>query len=113
MISIERTLLRRLSAGTLVLLLAGAGLLYAGAGWLLTQQFDTALRTKFATLCSLTEEEGYDIELGFDERTMPEFFAAEEPEYFQMWLSEGELLFRSPSLGALDLPRRAGASESR
>jgi hypothetical protein len=39
---------------------------------------------------------------------MPEFSAEVAPEYIEMWLAGGERLYRSPSLGELDLPRFAG-----
>ncbi len=106
--SIRRTLLWRLFGGALVLLLVGAVFLYAGAGWLLTEQFDTTLRTKLAIFVTLIDEEGYRIELEFDEKSMPEYVASAEPEYFELWLFDGEVLYRSPSLGGSDLPRSFG-----
>jgi len=106
--SIRRTLLWRLFGGALVLMLVGTALLYAGAGWLLTEQFDTTLRTKLATFVTLIDEEGYNIDIGFDEKSMPEYVAAAEPEYFELWLFDGQVLYRSPSLGDADLPRSFG-----
>jgi len=53
--SIRRTLLARLSGGALVLPVLGAILLGAGVRWLLTRQFDAALRTKLATFSTLLE----------------------------------------------------------
>lgn len=110
--SIRRTLLWRLFGGALVLLLAGAALLHAGVGRLLTEQFDTTLRTKLATFTTLLEQEGWDIELGFVEDSMPEFHAPAEPEYFELWLLDGALLYRSPSLGDGDLPRSFGTESA-
>ncbi len=114
--SIRRTLLLRLFAGALGLLLAGAALLYLGGSWLLTEQFDAMLRTKLATFLTLVDEEGYFIELGLNQRSMPEYFAPKpsDPaapvpsEYFQVWLLEGPVLYRSESLGQSDLERRFG-----
>ncbi len=106
--SIRRTLLWRLLGGVLVLLVAGAALLYVGTRWLLTEQFDTTLRTKLATFVTLIDEEGYDIEISLDPKSMPEYVASEEPEYFQLWLFDGEVLYRSPTLGEADLTRSFG-----
>ena len=36
---------------------------------------------------------------------MPEFAPGKDPDYFQLWLDDGTVLARSPSLGARDLPR--------
>lgn len=106
--SIRRTLLWRLSGGALVLLLLGAILLGAGVRWLLTDQFDVTLRTKLATFATLLEQDGLDIEIGFVDQAMPEFSAEAEPEYIQMWIKDGETLYRSPSLEGGDLTRFAG-----
>jgi signal transduction histidine kinase len=109
--SIRRTLGLRLSLGALVILLAAAGFLYAGVRWLLTDQFDAALRSKMATFTTLTEQEGDYVELGFVELAMPEFSAASEPEYVQLWFADpGDdlVLYRSPSLGEDALPRLGG-----
>ncbi len=102
--SIRRTLLRRLFLGALVLMIVGAILLDTGVRLLLTEQFDTTLRQKLATFATLMEEDGYDIDLGFVEKSMPEYSAAEKPEYFELWLRDGEVLYRSPSLATNDLP---------
>ncbi len=106
--SIRRTLLWRLSAGALVLLLLGAALLGWGVRWLLTEQFDATLRSKLATFATLLEQDGWAIELGFVDQAMPEFSATTEPDYIEMWLADGQALYRSHSLGAGDLPKFAG-----
>ncbi|MFN0009779.1 MAG: sensor histidine kinase [Planctomycetota bacterium] len=106
--SIRRTLLWRVSAGALVLLLLGGVLLGAGVRWLLTEQFDATLRTKLATFATLLEQDGLDIEIGFVDQAMPEFSAASEPEYIQLWFTSGEPMYRSPSLEGSDLPMFSG-----
>ena len=45
------------------------------------------------------------IALEFDPSRFPEFQRAERPEYFELWGPGGEVLYRSRSLGAKDLPR--------
>jgi two-component system sensor histidine kinase QseC len=97
--SIRQALLARLLGGALVLLLAGALLLIAGVRALLTAQFDSSLHAKLRAFAALIEQEGYAIELNFIDQAMPELSAEVEPEYISMWLA-GEVLYRSPSLGA-------------
>jgi hypothetical protein len=112
--SIRRALRLRLSAGALVLLLAAAGLLYGGVRFLLTEQFDAALRAKLASFATLIEQEGDYVELGFIELAMPEFSAEREPEYLELWFAgrpDDWVLYRSPSLGEGDLPRLGGTEE--
>ncbi len=111
--SIRRTLRLRLSGAALVLLFAAGSLLYGGVRWLLTEQFDGALRSKLATFTTLIEQEGEYVELGFVELAMPEFSATSEPEYLQLWLDRPDdwVLYRSPSLADGDLPRLAGTEE--
>ncbi len=111
MSSIRSRLLWRLSLGALVLLLSGAGLLYAGVRWLLTDQFDASLRTKLSTFSTLIEQDGWDIEIGFVEQAMPEFSAEVDPEYIELWPpppEDEEWQYRSPSLGEGHLPKLAG-----
>ena len=112
--SIRRTLGLRLLASALVLLVAAAGLLYGGVRWLLTDQFDTTLRSKLATFTTLTEQEDDFVELGFVDLAMPEFSAESGAEYVQLWLADdpdGFVIYRSPSLGEVSLPRLGGSEE--
>ena len=106
--SIRQALLWRLLGSALALLLAGALLLIAGVRQLLTAQFDAALHTKVRTFATLIEQEGYAIELNFIDHAMPELAAEVEPEYLEMWIAGGEVLYRSPGLAGGDLPYLAG-----
>jgi signal transduction histidine kinase len=110
----------------LLLLVAGAVfcvLVHA----LILDAFDESLEARAAALASLTSREGRIIEIDFDLDYMPAYagpetaeeeaagpeddVAAEEdddddvdPAYFQMFLEDGRVVRRSPSLGAADLP---------
>jgi two-component system sensor histidine kinase QseC len=106
-----RSLRRQLLVGLLVALaVTGVGV------WLVVRralgaQFDGALSAKgnlFATVIKDDPEKG--VELDLDETPMPEFERRQEPEYYQVWLPDGRVLARSPSLGTAGLapPARPG-----
>lgn len=64
---------------------------------LLLNQFDVALESKARALVTLTKFDGTEVELDFADEFMPEFEAPENPEYFELFLGNGELLERSHS----------------
>lgn len=115
MTSIRRELRQRLCASALVLLLAAACLLYFGVRWLLVDQFDDGLRAKLGTFTTLIEQDGDLVELDFIDLAMPEFSADDQPEYVQMWLADRDddyVLYRSPSLAEMHLPRLSGTESA-
>jgi signal transduction histidine kinase len=71
----------------------------------LSAEYDRALRAAASTLQAVTEQESGGIEFEFTHELMPEFQAANQPEYFQVWLTGGTVVARSESLGRGDLPR--------
>jgi two-component system sensor histidine kinase QseC len=105
--SIRTAIVAGLAGGTAALLIAGAIALTWGARRLLIDQFDAAAASKLSMFAALFEQEGPRIELDLVDEVLPEFRAGERPEYFQVWRADDELA-RSPSLGALALPRRVG-----
>ena len=77
--------------------------------WLLTGQFDADAPDEARDLRHADREEGDDVELGFIEQTMPEYFTAAEPEYFELWLLDAPtVLLPLPVAGEGDLPRTFG-----
>ena len=104
-----RSLRTRLVASTVV----GAALVLVAAGvalYLLVRdglvaRFDVAMRDKACLLASATEFEGGEVDLEFDDLDMGEFAAAGRPAYLQVWLPDGTVLYRSPSLGGGNLDR--------
>lgn len=76
------------------------------------EEFDVALLAKAQALTALIDEEKGVIEFDYDSKSMPEFSRAERPEYFQIWLDDGSVLFRSERL-TTDLPRGGSAPETR
>lgn len=75
-------------------------------------EFDASLAGKVRALAALVEQEGGEVEVEFDERSLLEFAASAEPEYLQVWLAEGEVLYRSSSLGSHSLERMGGRLDS-
>jgi two-component system heavy metal sensor histidine kinase CusS len=101
-------------------LLAGTGLLLAAGGVLLDRvissrllrEFDAALLAEAKSLQASTEQQDGAVTLEFAAAVMPEFAPGKDADYFELWLGQGAVLARSPSLGSHDLPRAAGAAGS-
>ncbi len=72
----------------------------------LETDFDDNLLTKSKALVTLTKQNNGVVELDFADEVMPEYDAAVAPEYFQLWLANGELVERSRSLDGQDLPHK-------
>ncbi len=64
---------------------------------LLLDQFDVALESKARALVTLTKFDGKEVELDFADEFMPEFEAPDNPEYFKLFLDNGDLLEQSHS----------------
>jgi two-component system heavy metal sensor histidine kinase CusS len=94
-------------------LLAGAGLLLAAGGLLLDRvisarllrELDSALIEQAKSLQASTEQDDGRIALEFAAGVMPEFSSIKDPDYFELWIGDGKVLARSPSLGTRDLSR--------
>lgn len=95
-----------------ILVLAGGFVLHSAVKKLLIAQFDHALLTKVRALTSFPERDRVGINLGFTERPFPEFHGGPHAEYFQVWLSDGSILAKSPSLSTNGLPKRVGTDEA-
>ena len=107
--SVRRALLIGTGIGTALLLSASGLSLYALVRSDLRAQFDDALLGKARLLASTVEETPLGIEIEFDDLDMREFLAETGPGFLQLWSSAGETIFRSPSLGSMDLPSRTAA----
>ncbi len=101
----------RLLVGTLVanaILLAGcAVLVYLSVRSSLHREFDLSLGTQARALTSLVEQDGAHLQLEYDAEQLPEYARTDRPEYFCFWTSDGQVLYRSPSLGSAVLPPAA------
>lgn len=74
----------------------------------LLAEFDYALLAKLRALTMFPEIDRSGVDLGFTARPMPEFERNDRAEFYQVWLHDGTVLSRSPSLGADSLERRHG-----
>ena len=101
--SLRSQLLLGTATGTTLVLLASSALLYALISRALWSEYDASLATKLRSLAVMVEQEGGQLELDFHEARLPEFERADRPEFYQAWLSGGEVLARSRSLGNRDL----------
>jgi two-component system sensor histidine kinase QseC len=63
----------------------------------LTDQFDVAMESKARALITLTKNDTRKLEIDFADEFMPEFEHPNNPEYFELFLSDGTLLERSHS----------------
>jgi two-component system heavy metal sensor histidine kinase CusS len=110
--SLRLQLLLGTALGTTAVLLVSGGVLYALISRVLRADFDDALAAKARSLAALAEldEDGLEFELAA--ASLPEFAAAERAEYYQVWLPDGVVFARSPSLGNGDLEQIAGTSDA-
>jgi signal transduction histidine kinase len=97
--------------GVLALVLAAFSLgihaLIARALW---RQFDDRLAGDAAAVAGMAEQDpGESPELEFE--TLPDFDPGPSAAYYQLWLDDGRVLGRSPSLRDRDLPRAAAAAD--
>ena len=101
-----RSLRGRLLIGTTAV--TAAALLVLGAAIdttvrrALLSEFDTALIAKATSVASMVEQHGGRVQFEFQSSMMPEFAAAKDPEYFEVWLKDRPFV-RSQSLGTSDL----------
>lgn len=107
--------MRSLRGRLIVWLLAGTGLLLVGGGLILDRvitsrlrrEYDAALVARARSLGTLTEQGNGKIWLESVDGGTPEFGLTENPDYFEIWRSDGAVVQRSRSLGTRDLPHSA------
>jgi two-component system sensor histidine kinase QseC len=108
MTSLRQRLTWFLALGLGALLAVAVAAVYPAAHRWLTAEFDAALLAKSRALTTLPGAGREGINLAFTERVLPEYQRTNAPEYFQVWLGDGVVLARSPSLGTGSLPQRVG-----
>jgi len=110
--SIRRQLTLNLLTGFGLLLVCSMTAIYFLTRLALLKEFDASLQAKAWTIISATEcgRDGIHVELPDDY-----FEKANEdatPQYYEMWQVDGGVCARSPSLTAVDLPRRFGRTDA-
>lgn len=88
----------------LILALGQLAVDFAITKWL-NEQFDTAMEARARALVTLTKFDGTEVELDFADEFMPEFEAAVEPQYFELFLGDGTVLERSHSFDGYSDPQ--------
>jgi two-component system sensor histidine kinase QseC len=101
--SIRTYLLLRLLGGSAFVLSAAGVLVYFAVARSLEAQFDRALSNRIQGIASLLFQEKDHVEFEFSDQLMPEYEREVEPDYFELWFSDGKLLERSDSLRSSDL----------
>ena len=110
--SIRRTLMCTLLGGVALAAVACGTVLHQRSRQVLTTQFDSALRAKALQVAALLEIEEGRLEFDFQPARMPEYMGGEESEFFQLFLEDGQVLYRSATLEDSDLPNRSGRLEA-
>lgn len=97
----------RLLAGTSLASLAVLALLgvaiFAAVRRALSTELDASLRVRAAALASMTEQDAQGVTFDGDRRLMSDFSRSDGSDDFEIWLDDGSVLARSPSLGEGDL----------
>lgn len=108
--SLRRQLHLGTALGTTVVLVACGVALHALVSRTLRAGFDAALETKARSLTTLFETDEDALESDLTTAPLPEFAAA-ATEYYEVWLPDGSVFARSPSLGAGNLQRSTTDSD--
>ena len=103
MSSLRRQLTKPLFIGVGSAILLSGGILYASVSEALLEHFDQALVARANALTSLLEvddeSEELFIDFDFNPSAFPEYLAASESAYFEIWLGDGTPARRSENLG--------------
>ncbi len=106
--SIRARLLFWVIGGMAVLQIGLAALVYEVMERAFRDDFDAVLAATVRTLSGATEQDERQVRADIDERDLPEFRRTSRPDYYQVWLENGEVLARSSSLRGGDLERVDG-----
>src|SRR5262249_55954947 len=107
MSSIQRRLTVALAGLFCILWFGGSVIAYLVMRSGLIREFDRAHLTDINSLVNMTEQNEAGLKFDSTGEYMPAFRREERPDYFQLWESDGSVLYRSPALEE-DLPRDAG-----
>ena len=106
--SIRARLLFWVIGGMAVLQIGLAALVYEVMERAFRDAFDAVLAATAKTLSGDVEQDGLQVRADIDERDLPEFRRANRPDYYQVWLDDGQVLARSSSLRGGNLERIDG-----
>ncbi len=106
--SIRGRLLWSVIGAMAVLQVGLAALVYEVMERAFRSDFDAVLASTARTLSAAVEQDGQDLRADIDERDLPEFRRATQPDYYELWMDDGQVLARSSSLKGSDLGRVVG-----
>ena len=109
--SIQRRLTVALAGLFCILWFGGSVTAYLAMRSGLVREFDRAHVTDMDSLVNMTEQNEAGLKFDSTGEYMPAFRREERPDYFQLWESDGSVLYRSPALEG-DLPKDAGTLTS-
>ena len=109
--SIQRRLTVALAGLCCVLWSSGSVAAYLAMRSGLVREFDRAHLTDINSLANMTEQNETGLKFDSTGEYMPAFRREEHPDYFQLWETDGSVLYRSPALEG-DLPKDAGTLTS-
>lgn len=96
--SIQRRLAIMLTGLCCLLWLSGSMAAYLMMRRGLINEFDFGRKADVDSLVNMTEQSEKGLKFDSTGEIMPAFQRAEHPDYFQLWRSDGSVLYRSPSL---------------
>ncbi len=110
--SLHRQLFWPLLLGVLGVGMAAGLLLYLGVRSEFLEQFDASLAEQGRSLGSFVKlTDGGRVEMDVDDDPLSQFAPGRHAEYFEIWLPDGSVLARSPSLASDHLPRQMAAPQ--
>jgi len=108
--SIQRQLTLRLALACCALWVLGSLAAYLALRAGLIAEFDRAHLTDVYSLTNLTEQSEAGLKFDATGEYLPTFQRENRPDYFQLWETDGAILYRSPALlDQPDLPRKSGS----
>ena len=103
--SIHRQLFWPLLLGVLAMTIAVGLLLYIEVRSEFLEQFDASLGEQARSLASLVKRNARGrVEIDLEDAALPKFAPGRQAEHFEVWLPDGSVLARSPSLASHHLP---------
>ena len=94
------------------MLAGGLSAVYIAMRSALLRDFDESLRAKVQVICTLAEVNNGRVEVDFSDHFLRNFSEDVATDFFELWHPGGEVIFRSPSLHALNLPHKINSLQA-
>ena len=103
--SLRARLLISTATATVLLFAVACALIYLGVRTSLLAEFDETLLTQARALAAATEWHGKTVQMEIQAVNIPEFQNPRRGDFFEVWIPDGSVAVRSPSLAQRDLPK--------